>query len=77
MADATLTRISAHTWQGTLAGYTVQVFECPGDVGGPWFAAVLTPKPHEYTRVVLAAPTRAAAARARAWVGTNPLGDPA
>lgn len=67
MTDATLSRVSPRSWQGTLHGYRVLV----SDIGG-WSATVMHPEPQVFTMVVLRAESlQAAAARAREWIETT------
>lgn len=68
--DGQLKRITDRTFEGTLNHYTVQVFSAPDG----WHAAVITPKPRQFTRIVLSDQTMAGAARrAREWIEANPF----
>jgi hypothetical protein len=60
--DGRLRPVTDRTWQGTLAGYVVQVFQH----GDGWHAPMMR---GGYTAVVLRAETFRAAWRARKWIG--------
>jgi hypothetical protein len=61
--DGRLRLVADHTWEGTLRGYRVQVFES----GGAWFVAFIHSK--QFTEAVLPVASLAdGAKRARAWV---------
>jgi hypothetical protein len=61
--DGRLRKVAEHTWEGTLRGYRVQVFE---SLGG-WFVAFLHPE--RFTEAVLpVASFRDGVRRARSWI---------
>jgi hypothetical protein len=61
--DGALRKLTDRTWEGTLRGYRVQVF----DAGGGWHFAVINDRGH--VKVCPRVSSRAEGARrARAWV---------
>lgn len=70
--DGLLRRITDRTYQGALSGYTVQVFIA----NDGWHAAIMTPAPRQFTRIILRAASLVEAAKlARAWIEGNPISD--
>ena len=69
--DGLLRKVSQNTWRGTLNGYVVTL----SGAGRHWLAHIATPKPREYTRVILNGKSLGhAAALARWWIeSTGPM----
>jgi hypothetical protein len=61
--DGRLRRVSEHTWEGTLRGYRVQVFESLGS----WYVAFIHPDRFTEANIPVAS-FREGVKLARAWI---------